>query len=311
MKACLGLRNQGRQANSRPCYSHDHWTWKYLGVACIKTLLLSRYDYTAERKRLRGQSAPHAKNIITDTKAVERDAPQTSYPYNDADGNRQKATIEHIFPALESTSSTAQQQPSSSSSSSRPAAPWQVGWQMNERNVYWNDDLKTRLIKRIASDELGVSDGEMDERLQQLGALLPGLQSRLARAPPKLVARLAANTGEVAQRLLRLKIAFPQADLSTMVSNRLSLLLDDDLVSVEAASGRLRELVPGINVDRFVETYPLVLDVECFEMALEDAQRIMPGMDVPAMLRSNPDMILSLVKGKNLIPYDQISNPWA
>ncbi|GIL52047.1 hypothetical protein Vafri_8009 [Volvox africanus] len=181
MKACLGLRNQGRQANSRPCYSHDHWTWKYLGVACIKTLLLSRYDYTAERKRLRGQSAPHAKNIITDTKAVERDAPQTSYPYNDADGNRQKATIEHIFPALESTSSTAQQQPSSSSSSSRPAAPWQVGWQMNERNVYWNDDLKTRLIKRIASDELGVSDGEMDERLQQLGALLPGLQSRLAR----------------------------------------------------------------------------------------------------------------------------------
>lgn len=29
------------------------------------------------------------------------------------------------------------------------------------------------------------------------------------------------------------------------------------------------------------------------------------------MLRNNPDVILSLVKGKNLIPYDQISNPWA
>ncbi|GIL83712.1 hypothetical protein Vretimale_10507 [Volvox reticuliferus] len=308
MKACLGLRSQQRQANDGARYPRERWEWKSLGVGSIQTKNILRCGYTAECIRFRAPSSSHAKNIITDT--VERDTPQTSYPYNDADGKRQKATIEHIFPALESTSSTVQQQPPSSSSS-RPAAPWQVGWQMNERNVYWNDDLKTRLIKRIASDELGISDDEMDERLQQLGALLPGLQSRLAKAPPKLVARLAVNTGEVAQRLLRLKIAFPQANLSTMVSNRLSLLLDDDLAAVEAASGRLRQLVPGVNVDRFVEAYPLVLDVECFEMALEDAQRIMPGMDVTAMLRSNPDMILSLVKGKNLIPYDQISNPWA
>ncbi|KAG2492574.1 hypothetical protein HYH03_009235 [Edaphochlamys debaryana] len=186
-----------------------------------------------------------------------------------------------------------------------------MGWQVNERNVYWNDDLKYRLIKRIASDELGLSDSDMDERMQQLGALLPGLQRRLGNAPPKLVARLAADPGAVAERLLRLRLAFPQADLTAMVSNRLALLLDDDMGAVEAAGGRLRELLPGINVDRFVETFPLVLDVECFEMALEDARRIMPGMDVNAMLRSNPDMILSLVKGKNMIPYDQIANPWA
>ncbi len=28
------------------------------------------------------------------------------------------------------------------------------------------------------------------------------------------------------------------------------------------------------------------------------------------MLRANPDVILSLVKGKNMIPYDQIENPF-
>lgn len=44
---------------------------------------------------------------------------------------------------------------------------------------------------------------------------------------------------------------------------------------------------------------------------LQDAKRIMPGMDITQMLRSNPDMILSLQKGKNLIPYDQIDNPWS
>lgn len=45
------------------------------------------------------------------------------------------------------------------------------------------------------------------------------------------------------------------------------------------------------------------------ELALEDARRIMPGQDVVAMMGSNPDLILSLVKGKNLVPYDQLENP--
>lgn len=35
--------------------------------------------------------------------------------------------------------------------------------------------------QRVASDELGISEQEMDERLQQLGVLLPGLQDRLAK----------------------------------------------------------------------------------------------------------------------------------
>jgi hypothetical protein len=36
---------------------------------------------------------------------------------------------------------------SSSSSSSSVQAPWSVGWQVNERNIMWSDDLKTRLVK--------------------------------------------------------------------------------------------------------------------------------------------------------------------
>lgn len=44
---------------------------------------------------------------------------------------------------------------------------------------------------------------------------------------------------------------------------------------------------------------------------MQDAKRIMPNMDVPKVLRTNPDMVLSLQKGKNLIPYDQIPNPWS
>lgn len=39
---------------------------------------------------------------------------------------------------------------------------------------------------------------------------LPCLQSRLAVAPPKFVARLAAHTSEVAVRMLQLKQLFPE-----------------------------------------------------------------------------------------------------
>lgn len=44
---------------------------------------------------------------------------------------------------------------------------------------------------------------------QQVAVLLPGLVPRLLRAPPTLVARVAAHTSSVAQRLLTLKTTFP------------------------------------------------------------------------------------------------------
>jgi hypothetical protein len=54
-----------------------------------------------------------------------------------------------------------------------------------------------------------------------------------------------------------------------------------------------------------------VLDYCAFEMAVEDAARIMPGVHLPTLLRSNPGLIMELVKGKALIPYDQVANPWS
>ncbi|KAI8469812.1 MAG: hypothetical protein J3K34DRAFT_422489 [Monoraphidium minutum] len=187
-----------------------------------------------------------------------------------------------------------------------------MGWQMSERNMVWNDDLKARLIRRVASEQLGVSEADLDARLAEVVCLLPDLRGRLATAPADMVVRLAATTHEIAGRLLRIKAAFPRADAGAMVGNRLDLLLDppEELPDFEGAAARLRELVPGIDADRFAEAFPAVLDVGDFEAALEDAKRLMPGLDVPAMLRANPDMVLSLMKGKHLITYDQLKNPF-
>eukprot|EP00967_Tisochrysis_lutea_P100118 scaffold149079_cov18-Tisochrysis_lutea.AAC.1 len=70
--------------------------------------------------------------------------------------------------------------------------------------------MQVALIKRVAASELQLSDEQMDQRLEQLAVLLPGLVPRLMNAPPKLVAKAAANVGGVAARLLELKQAFPQ-----------------------------------------------------------------------------------------------------
>eukprot|EP00798_Chlamydomonas_sp_ICE-L_P004057 gene4057-14143_t len=206
-----------------------------------------------------------------------RDKEITSYNYNSEDGMKQKATLEHLSGILVDTTGGL-----GTAAGNSQEVPWMVGWQMSERNIVWNDELKISLIKE-----------------------------RLLRAPPKLVARLAANTGSVAQRIVRLKSMFPEANVSNMVSNRLTLLLEDDLDAVQIASTHLRELLPAINVDKFAETFPVVLDYESFDMAVQDAKRILPDMDLPDTLRRNPQLILSLVKGKALIPYDDFKNPWS
>lgn len=63
-----------------------------------------------------------------------------------------------------------------------------------------------------------------------------------------------------------------QANASALVGNRLSLLLEDDLDDVQAAAAKLQTLLPSIVVDKFVECYPQVLDIEDFELALQVRQ---------------------------------------
>jgi hypothetical protein len=56
-----------------------------------------------------------------------------SFTYH-SDGHY-KATIEDVFPLDGGAAQV-----------SSGKAPWQLGWQTNERNIMWNDDLKMRLL---------------------------------------------------------------------------------------------------------------------------------------------------------------------
>ncbi len=184
------------------------------------------------------------------------DTPIADYSYTASDGTtQQKATLERVWGPLQRDAA------SRSDTDSSGTVGTYMTYQINERNLVWNDDLKVRLIKvrgrvegtssedsprgaqlsadtlalcsvvraprcrrtsvehgcvwgplyvqRVAAQQMGVSDEEMDWRLNQLANLLPGLVPTLLRAPPHLVARAAAHTEQIANRLLRLKIAFP------------------------------------------------------------------------------------------------------
>lgn len=243
---------------------------------------------------------------VADSKASQGDTDSgPAYPYNSGDSRQHKATLEHIFkPQDHGDVDVEAAAEAAASTSGRVQAPWAVGWQMNERNIMWSDELKLRLIKRVASQELHITEEELEERLQQVFNLLPDLADRLVKAPPKRVAELASSVDVIAARLLRLREICPKANASALVGNRLTLLLDDDLDEVASAAVRLQALLPGITVDKFVEYYPQVLDVDDFELALQDAKRLMPKMDVAHTLRTNPEMVLMNLKGKHLIPYD-------
>lgn len=51
---------------------------------------------------------------------------------------------------------------------------------------------------------------------------------------------------------------------------------------------------------------PCVLSVASFKAAVQDARRLMPGLDVANMMLQDPGFILSLQKGTDLIPYDPV-----
>ncbi|KAK9831855.1 hypothetical protein WJX81_002077 [Elliptochloris bilobata] len=218
--------------------------------------------------------------------------PLPPFTYNSSDG-RPKATIEQ---ALSMSSAEHMQR--------GPARPWNLGWQMNERNLVWNDDLKLRLIKRVAAEELGCREEDMEERLQSLQALLPDMVGRLPSMKPKLIAQLASNPQRLANALVQLKRMFPGANPALLVARRPALALQGDLADVDAAGQQLRDLLPGVDVDRLVEAHPSALDVASFRAALDEARRIMPSLDLTAALNANPDVIFGFQRGASLIPYD-------
>ncbi len=65
------------------------------------------------------------------------------FDYNSEDGPKAKATLENVFGPLHASQSVSDQE----SEPETDTVPWRMGFQLSERNLTMNDDLKLRLVK--------------------------------------------------------------------------------------------------------------------------------------------------------------------
>ena len=169
--------------------------------------------------------------------------------------------------------------------------------------VGWDASAKRRLACQAVGAELGLEESQVSSRIDSLLALVPSLESALDVMKVADLARLAVASNDVAARLVALKTTFPTADVQTMVGHAPQLLLVD-AGELAAAAERLQALLPGLDVGAAASVQPMLLRLRAPDKFVEDAKRLLPGKDVAKMLQKDPNLVLRLQTGEDLIPYD-------
>ena len=219
----------------------------------------------------------HPPRVAVRASSAAEDAATSSgegyeFTYHGSDG-RMKATFEQAFKGGARSGDPSVAQPA--------LPPWHIGYQMSERDLAWNDGLRARLLARTAAAQLQMSDDALDAALARLQALLPGLAGKLPGMRTDAVTRLLTEIDAIPARLVALKAVFPGASASKLAIRAPDLILgffDED--HLRRLADRLHELLPDLDVDRLVEENPAMLDVEELQVAMAEAARIMPSLDI-------------------------------
>ncbi|CAD7695303.1 unnamed protein product [Ostreobium quekettii] len=168
---------------------------------------------------------------------------------------------------------------------------------LRERDTLWTDENKARLVKLVASNQLKLSQEELELRLHELVSLVPDLGSKVHMLKPDLLAALLQDLDKAAHQMIRLKETFPDSNISLMVSKRPIMLLQDcDTIVIDAR--KVCALLRVENLDSLVDKHPGLLDIEAVEEVLDELRRMMPsGTDVRKMLANDPTLLLSAGRG--------------
>jgi len=206
--------------------------------------------------------------------------------------------------------------PGSRGASTDEAPPWNLGFQLSERYISWDQDTRMSMVMEFAARELGVEKAVVAERLATLLTLLPDLEAKVPTLKANLVASLVRDPPAVAQRLADIKAGLPRVNVSVLVANRPTVLLDSPatLRLYRERADAMRAVFPNANVDRMVEDFPTLLDIVDMAQARRDLEdffaRSMAGeaVDVEDMVRRDPNWLQQTQRGAGLIPYDDPVN---
>ena len=180
-------------------------------------------------------------------------------------------------------------------------APWEFGYHVNERNVYWNEELQSRLYNKVASEELGMSEETLDMYLTQLQCLMPDASDKMKNMSVQTLAELVKHIDYLPHRLMVLKNIFPNANACLLGIRNPNVLLHVEEGTLQSIADELHEMFPNLDVDRLVEENPSMLDIQSIKNAIAEAKQIMPSLDIQHAMGSDPQLILGFQRGSDMI----------
>ena len=124
----------------------------------------------------------------------------------------------------------------------------------------WDDAGKLRFCVATVAAELDMPEADVDEKLQQLFRLAPGIERRVGEVKVADIVRMVASLDVVAA-FVRLREIFPGADLGKIVEGRPGVLLED-MDHLAARVKALREETPKLNWDAILTDFPVLFDVQ-------------------------------------------------
>ncbi|PSC71746.1 ATP-dependent zinc metalloprotease FTSH mitochondrial [Micractinium conductrix] len=188
----------------------------------------------------------------------------------------------------------------------KPLAPWSLTFDLRERETLWTEENQARLVRIVAGYQLDMQIEEVEARLHELGALLPGLAQRCAYIKPSTLAALLADSPALlVPRLVMLRALLPGADIGAAAAAEPELLLLRDLAELQADVARLAQLLgEHADIDALVTAQPRFLDAELVGEVLSELRRLMPAADPVATLLGDPSWLLRVERGRKRLGDD-------
>lgn len=127
------------------------------------------------------------------------------------------------------------------------SSPFHIGFQINERNLLWDESAQRRLVKIGVAQKLDVTVEVVEERLLQLSAVLPDLMvNKLESMKVDLLAALCRDPGHTAQRLVELRTLLPTIDVAQLVASAPWLMTLQSMENLAQQVQKLRQVMQGL-----------------------------------------------------------------
>jgi hypothetical protein len=167
----------------------------------------------------------------------------------------------------------------------------------------WDDAGKVRYCVATVSLELDIPETEVSEKLDQLFRLAPGIRRRVGEMKVADLVRMVASLNDVVAAFVKLREILPGADLGKIVESRPSVLLED-LDTLGLRIKDLKEEHPNLNWDAILTDFPQMFEIKDMVGNCRALRRTFPDRDVTAMLGKHPSLLLGVQSGEDMIAYD-------